>query len=643
MHRKSSSDSEQSTIESSDQLAATKHEQASFSLLTREDVDFQHTLSTSGKHERAAIFVGSDDSGEAVMNSSGESHQGSNDGQPHSETHPAPQPPPFNPILPHNGQPGSVSALGTSVVPDLMKVYESMTQGSAPPDPNGIDTTSDSQHQRQGESFEAFQHPSSSHASQQEQQQGYYVSVPQPQSYYAAPPGSYEGPEPPMVPPIPDYPPVDQAVPDYHARTDGAPLASTSTSGIPDVAQSIGSSNSSRSLRKRSLDKDSSSVEKNTSKVRKKGQNSDGRWSKRFTWPDDLHRDFVSAIFDVGLKHSSPSSILEHMPKNEQITSERIKSHLQKYRVHRNKSKKEFMSSYDASLSKFNAGGGADRSKPLADGEVAAHLSHSTITDADSEIDERKDDRVEVAKEPPKPKDTSSKLILPQLSEEEKKSPLGTSLGYLMGLFFSLRQQLMAQRELNTDAGNGGNAEAQPVEGESQVGDIFSHFAVGSGVQESYAQHAPSEWQPPVARDGQMYHHDPTSESKAAPSTRTNFEQSMLMKQEMENQRAFQSKIRCLKQREVNKFVTHELPTDGEHDVKLLDDDLTPNPVGRTMDDKDASLEDAASRMQGAGETAEAGDLGEKGRFRGLSMGASDDFWNTDVVDENLFEFLMNP
>ena len=61
------------------------------------------------------------------------------------------------------------------------------------------------------------------------------------------------------------------------------------------------------------------------------------------------------------------------------------------------------------------------------------------------------------------------------------------------------------------------------------------------------------------------------------------------------------------------------------------------------MDDKDASLEDAASRMQGAGETAEAGDLGEKGRFRGLSMGASDDFWNTDVVDENLFEFLMNP
>ena len=354
MHRKSLSDSERSTIESSDQLGSTKHEQGSVSSLTSEDVEFQQTVSTaSGREGRAAIFVGSGDSGKAIMNGNGESHLVSNDGQSHSETHPAPQPPPFNPMLPHSGQPGSVTVLGTSVVPDLMKVYESMTQGSAPQDPNGIDTTADPQHQRQNESYEAFQHPTSNHVSQQEQHQGYYVTVPQSQNYYAAPPGSYEGPEPPVIPPVPDYPPAAQSVPDYPTRTDGAPLTSTSAHGIPDVAQSIGSSSSSRSLRKRSLEKDSPSVEKNISKVRKKGQNSDGRWSKRFTWPDDLHRDFVSAIFDVGLKHSSPSSILEHMPKNEQITSERIKSHLQKYRVHRNKSKKEFMSSYDASLSKF--------------------------------------------------------------------------------------------------------------------------------------------------------------------------------------------------------------------------------------------------------------------------------------------------
>ena len=81
------------------------------------------------------------------------------------------------------------------------------------------------------------------------------------------------------------------------------------------------------------------------------------------------------------------------------------------------------MMSYDASLSKFNAfnaSGGADTSKPLSDAEVSAHLSHSTnITDADSEVDERKEPIVDVQKESPIPKDTSSKLILPQLSDDE--------------------------------------------------------------------------------------------------------------------------------------------------------------------------------------------------------------------------------
>jgi SHAQKYF class myb-like DNA-binding protein len=80
----------------------------------------------------------------------------------------------------------------------------------------------------------------------------------------------------------------------------------------------------------------------NPAKLVRRG-NSDGRWSKRFTWPDELHRDFVSAVFDVGLKHSSPSAILSQMPEHEGITTERIKSHLQKYRVHRAKSKSEFM------------------------------------------------------------------------------------------------------------------------------------------------------------------------------------------------------------------------------------------------------------------------------------------------------------
>ena len=635
MHRQSVSDTEQSTIKSSDQLTSTKHNKT-VSLRNSEVADFKLKVSTARKHEEAAIVVRS---GKASMDGDSEIDVVSNDRQPLLETHPAPPPPPFNPMANHSGPLGTANVLGSSVVPDLMKVYESMTQSSAAPCPDEVGTTSDSQYSSRHDASEAYQYPPPDHAPQQPHQQSYYASVPQSQTYFSAPPGSFEGPEPPVVPPVPDYPPYVPSVPEYSTRrNDGTPLISSLTHGIPDVSESDEQPNIGRSLRKRSLEKESPVPEKNSSKVRKKGHNTDGRWSKRFTWPDDLHRDFVSAIFDVGLKHSSPSSILEHMPKSDQVTSERIKSHLQKYRVHRNRSKKEFMTSYDASLSKFNAGGGADKSKPLSDAEVAAHLSHSTnTTDADSDVDERKEPVVDVQKESPKPKDTSSKLILPQLSDDEKKSPLGTSLGYLMGLFFSLRQQLMAQRAAHSAAGDEGKFAGQHVGDETQLGDVFSHFS--GGMPESYPQVAAPEWQPPTPRDGQVYQHEAASDSKTTISTRTNFERSMLMKQEMESQRAFQSKIRDLKQREVNKFILHELPSDAEHDGKALDDDFTPNPVGKRTDDKGQG----AGEIAEGGEIAEAGDSGEKGRLRGLSVGASDDFWNTDVVDEQLFEFLMNP
>ena len=67
-------------------------------------------------------------------------------------------------------------------------------------------------------------------------------------------------------------------------------------------------------------------------------------------WLDEAHRDFVSAVFDVAGPEAvqfSPAALLERMGKA--MTSERGKSHLQKYRIHRAKSnKQEFMTSYDA-------------------------------------------------------------------------------------------------------------------------------------------------------------------------------------------------------------------------------------------------------------------------------------------------------
>lgn len=64
---------------------------------------------------------------------------------------------------------------------------------------------------------------------------------------------------------------------------------------------------------------------------------------KRFVWPDDLHRDFVAAIFDVGLKCASPKTIMEMMSNTKELTPDHIKSHLQKYRLHRERAREEFL------------------------------------------------------------------------------------------------------------------------------------------------------------------------------------------------------------------------------------------------------------------------------------------------------------
>ncbi|TMW69413.1 hypothetical protein Poli38472_001569 [Pythium oligandrum] len=74
------------------------------------------------------------------------------------------------------------------------------------------------------------------------------------------------------------------------------------------------------------------------------------RKTKRFAWPDDLHRLFVAAIFDLGLKNASPKALLPFMQPSASdagLTTEHLKSHLQKYRLNYDKSRAEFLSYYD--------------------------------------------------------------------------------------------------------------------------------------------------------------------------------------------------------------------------------------------------------------------------------------------------------
>ena len=45
-----------------------------------------------------------------------------------------------------------------------------------------------------------------------------------------------------------------------------------------------------------------------------------------------LHRDFVSTVFEIGLRHATPNAIVELVTPNLDITNARVKSHLQRYR-----------------------------------------------------------------------------------------------------------------------------------------------------------------------------------------------------------------------------------------------------------------------------------------------------------------------
>jgi len=304
-------------------------------------------------------------------------------------------------------------------------------------------------------------------------------------------------------------------------------------------------------------------------------------------------------VFDVGLKHSSPSTILEHMPEHEQITSERIKSHLQKYRLHRAKSKKEFMSCYDATIE-------ARKKKQevgcsLGGGEVAGHIAYSTMTNesTSSPPDDNgtkgcklTETDADDAKKQEQEADTA--LVFPRLSEEEKLSPIGMSMGYLMGLFFTLKQQLKDQR-------------SQKVQSTS--------------IPDTHISHCKDNTEPKDSAKASLL----VPRSTGSLGTRGNLEENSMMKREMEYQMVFQNKMRALKQQELDKYK-------GQNEQEGGVSAATEAGGGKElMSNLPASQPEAA-------------DDGEapRSRQREVSIGAAEDLWNTDIVDDQLFEFLMN-
>jgi SHAQKYF class myb-like DNA-binding protein len=412
----------------------------------------------------------------------------------------------------------------------------------------------------------------------------------------------------------------------------------------------------------------------------------DGRWSKRFTWPDDLHRDFVSAIFDVGLKHSSPSTVMEHMPPHEQITTERIKSHLQKYRLHRQKAKKEFMTSYQQTMEQIHADGGVHNLTSLSSGQVAAHLSYvsehhpdpetegaddtengggggqdtsnalTTTHEGEQKFQEEtsKNDSSQVPQQAPAivEEPTQDVFYLPKLTEAEKLAPIGISLGYLMGLFFTLRQQLEMQRQ------------EQQQEQQQQQQQLEGPMHVLPSQQQQDGHHDPNQQQlfdefaTEQAAGRKMSVGVLQTTSSIPSSSRSNLEVNSLIKREMQSQMAFQNKMRALKQQELNKYsktsmdttMNNTAGTDMGYDLNTSsvtsDTPSSSHPtsqIRRNTNKKQQQPSSSHPEYQGAGETGGADTAAATtGHREGVSLGEEDDFWNTSVVDDELFDFLMN-
>jgi SHAQKYF class myb-like DNA-binding protein len=105
-----------------------------------------------------------------------------------------------------------------------------------------------------------------------------------------------------------------------------------------------------RSRTAREIEEEESSKYSNGSSNTNPDNNSTSTMDPRLfdlQFPKDLEMEFASAIFDLGLKHASPKILIPLMPQDANLNTEHIKSHLQKYRIHKQRSKEEFQQFYE--------------------------------------------------------------------------------------------------------------------------------------------------------------------------------------------------------------------------------------------------------------------------------------------------------
>lgn len=184
---------------------------------------------------------------------------------------------------------------------------------------------------------------------------------------------------------------------------------------------------------------------------------------KPLPWTLDLHRALAAAVFEIGLKNCSPSIIMENMRRQPRyITRERTKSHLQKYRQTKQRSKGEFLKEFDAFfesteeakvlLNNDNSKNNLERKEPftkailttalegkkpskLLGGKAAALLSYSVLNGFST------------SHGPDQLQYKAAKLSeFPSLTEEEKGSSVGASLLQVKTLIDNMTDVLLKTR-----------------------------------------------------------------------------------------------------------------------------------------------------------------------------------------------------
>ncbi|GKY99886.1 hypothetical protein MPSEU_000942200 [Mayamaea pseudoterrestris] len=145
----------------------------------------------------------------------------------------------------------------------------------------------------------------------------------------------------------------------------------------------------------------------------------------RFAWTDPLHRDFVIAIFSMGLKSASPEELvhsIRHQTNSKLIATDSVKNVLEMYKDALPSTKTKLATTLDA---KTDATGKRKLSDDPGDETSTSHSACASMT---------------------RPVKTHIYLDLPNLTENEAMSSLGASLGNLVRLLKSLENKLVVQR-----------------------------------------------------------------------------------------------------------------------------------------------------------------------------------------------------